>query len=290
MSLGEERMKSTPQSMLFLSSLILGACLHGFAGEDKAATPPKAKAPAPPKVKTPEEIEAEKQKAVTAALEKQRKEEEAKKKAEEAKKRAEEKVRKAEEARKKREEALKKATDFKIWTAKNFNDIKQRAEPMCVYIKDTSIKDNKVDDLFESASVLGSDEFRTKVMGFQFSKLAMNDKLAPSYPADWVARAKKGAALIIMSGDLARLVIFDAQNINPKTLMAGVEEVRRQQDAKKIAMEEQRKKEEEIRKAQFAEEVAKSKSGDIPGLDKTAANKKEKKPEKKPGIPEPVDE
>jgi hypothetical protein len=281
-------MKHATGVLHLLIALMVTACLNGYSGEAKPAAP-KEKAPAPPKVKTPEEIEAEKQKAVAAALEKQKKEEEAKKKAEAAKKLAEEKAKKAEEARKKKEEALKKATDFKTWTAKNFNDIKQRGEPMCVYIKDTSVKDNKADDVFESASVLGSGEFRDKVLGFQFSKLAMSDKHAPSYPADWVARAKKGAALIIMSGDMARLVIFDAQNVNPKTLMTGLEEVRRQQDSKKIAMEEQKKKEDEIRKAKFAEEVAKSKAGDIPGLDKTAANKKDpKKPAKKPD--EPVDE
>lgn len=274
-------MKLAPKCLLILSSLMLSACIAATAAEDK---------PTPPKSKTPEEIEAEKQKAVAAALEKQKKEEEAKKKAEEAKRKKEEALKKAEEAKRKKEEALKKATDFKTWTAKNFNDIKQRAEPMCIYIKDTSIKDNKADDVFEAATILGSSEFRDKVLGFQFSKLAMNDKLAPSYPPDWVERAKKGAALIIVSGDLARLAIFDAQNVNPKSLIMGVEEVRKQQDAKKIAMEEQKKKDDEIRKAKFAEEVKKAKADEVPGLDKTAANKKEKTAAKKPGAKEPVDE
>lgn len=267
-------MKAAPKTLHFLAALFVTACLSGIAAENKPATPAKQK--------TPAEIEAEKQKAAAAAAEKQKKAEEAKKKAEAARK-------KAEEAKRKKEEALKKATDFKTWTARNFNDLKQRGEPMCIYIKDP-VKDNKAVALFESADVLGSNDFRARVMGFMFSKLSISDKLAPSYPPDWVARAKKGAAVVIISGDLSRLVILDVQNLNPKTLLMGVDEVRKQQEAKQAQLEEKQKKEEELRKAKFAEEIKKSKAGDIPGLDKTAAGKKDKKPVKKPGVPEPVDE
>jgi hypothetical protein len=251
-----------------LSLCFFGAC-GAMAGE-----------PAKPPSKTPEEIEAEKKK----------KEEEAAKKAADAKKKAEEAKQRAEAARLKKLEAQKKATDFKTWTARNFNDLKQQHEMMCFYLKDPE-KNNKEAALFESAEVLGSEEVRAKLIGFTFSKLPTNDKLAASYPPEWLERAKKGAALVLVSGDLERVVIFDVSNLNPKSIMAGADAVRKQQDAKKVMAEEQKKKEEEIRKAKFAEETKKAKEDNIPGLDKTASATKKNDPKtKKPGAKEPLDE
>lgn len=134
-----------------------------------------------------------------------------------------------------------------VKTAKNedFIKVKDSDRPICVYIFDSDAVDNTRASLLEGSSGIASAEVRQRLGQFKFIKIKADGTDAKGWPAEWMQKSKNSAALILMSSDLQRVVMFDRdipkEGISPQSIVAGADSILKYEELRKAEPAKQKK-------------------------------------------------
>jgi len=177
------------------------------------------------------------------------------------------------------EDQQKKQDDPQNWPARDFSSATSLIGAVCVFIRDPRPKTNHGAEELGGKDLLGNDEVRAKLRGFTRLKIKCDGSDGKGWPADWLARAKSGAVLVLFSSDRAHTVIID-KAAQKDALLKAADVIPKYVAEKRAAAEAQAKAEAAKNPPPPAEKPQ------IPGLD----GKITQKDKKKPGNKEPQDE
>lgn len=148
----------------------------------------------------------------------------------------------------------------KDWKPRNFETVealKTGYQPWCVYIYDADLKHNTAAYHYEGPKegVLSNKETQDKLAGFAKIKIKSDGTDAKGWQEGWRKSADKGATLILMSADMAMVVVFDkskeATERTPQKVAAAAASIKTYEDNKKAAAAKA-EKEKEAKEAQIA--------------------------------------
>jgi len=172
---------------------------------------------------------------------------------------------------------------------RDFESVKNSNMPLLVYFYDTEVRRNDYAKFLET-KVLSNAEMKDKLKPFLFLKIKHDGTDYKGWPAEWLARSKNGAALMLSSSDMTQMVFYDKnmpkEAITPQNIMAQMHSV--------LAYEEKRKGQGGPTAAKGNEEkgpmppVAENKP--LPGLNLDKDKKEPAKVPEKKKVAAPTDE
>jgi len=129
--------------------------------------------------------------------------------------------------------------------SEDFDKIKESDRPMCLYIYDSDSSDNTRAALLEGSSGIANANVRQKLGQFRFIKVKANGTDAKGWPVEWLQKSKNSAALILMSSDMTRVIMYDRdlpkEGITPQVLVSGAETILKYERMKKAVPATQKK-------------------------------------------------
>jgi len=183
------------------------------------------------------------------------------------------------------------ADSVKGWPTRDFENAKTAGLPLCIYFYDPANNNNSRAKFIEGPDLLANAEVKSALKGFLSLKVKTDGSDAKGWPADMLARAGKGGAVLLMSGDMTQMFFFDREmqmsDIKPATFVAQATGILNYEKKNPAA-----KKEEEKEKKGAMPPPPEEKKG-VPGLalDKDKNDKKDdKKPPEKKKTVAPADE